>query len=333
MNLPTPLKGILLGATCTLISNASFAEADPFTPGFSGGISLNVGVGESQSQSSTHDDNAITDDLHNSGKTVESASPFILGRLQYSFGNTLIFLGNSEDQIAEAQFQAEVGVAHRLNKQLTLTAALFGNLPGLDEVWQDPYLTNQKRETTEQSVAGIRFALDINSALPITLKYAVASSEVEKDQIGTSQSLTADENSLLDRESNYQRFGTEMAIPFSPSFVLAPALYYTTRDAKGDANSFDEISAQLSIVLDRSQHNLVTTLRGSKAEFDSENPVFNLKRDYDSLSVFSIYSYSAPFNWRNIQLHVMAGYQSQDSNINFYDSDNTFVSTGFSYRF
>ncbi|WGV99428.1 DUF2860 family protein [Vibrio sp. YMD68] len=333
MNFSPPMKGILLGAICTFISPASFAEADPFTPGFSGGISLNVGVGESQSQSNTHDDNAITGDLNNSGKTVESVSPFILGRLQYSFGNTLIFLGNSEDQIAEAQFQAEVGVAHRLNKQLTLTAAIFGNLPGMDEVWRDPYLINQKRETTEQSVAGIRFALDINSALPITLKYAAASSEVEKEDIGASQSLSSEAISLLDRESNYQRFGTEMAIPLSHSFVLAPALYYTTRDAKGDANSFDEISAQLSIVFDRSKHNLVTTLRSSKAEYDSENPVFNLKRDYDAFGLFSIYSYSEPLNWRNAQLLVMAGYQSQDSSINFYDSHNTFVSTGFSYRF
>ncbi|MEZ9231350.1 DUF2860 family protein [Vibrio amylolyticus] len=333
MNLAIDTKAKLLVALSPLMSPVSFAEVDPFTPGFSGGISVNVGATDSQSQNNTHDDNAITTDLNNSGKEISQAAPFLLGRLQYSFGNTIVFIGNSEDQIAEAQFQGELGVVQRLNKNTSLTAALFGNIPSADEVWQDPYLTNSERKTTEQTVAGARFAVDFNAPLPISLKYAYAYSEVENEDIGVSQALTTQDAALLLRDSDYHRAGAEVTLPFNQSFVVAPALYYTMRDAKGAANSFDQISAQIAFILNYSRHNLVATLRSSRADFDAENPVFALKQDYDSKGIFSVYSYNEPMNWHNTQLHLMAGYQTKDSDITFYDSESTFVSTGFSYRF
>lgn len=333
MNLTIDSKTLLLTVFSTLASPMSFAEADLFSPGFSGGISANVAATESQSQSNTHDDNAVTTDLNNSGKEISQVAPFVLGRLQYSFGDTVVFIGNSEDQIAEAQFQGELGVVHRLSTGITLTAALFGNVPSVDEVWQDPYLTNSERKATEQTVAGARFALGFNAPLPITLKYAYAYSEIEKEESGVSQALTDQESALLVRDSDYHRVGVEVTVPFSRAIVVAPAIYYTMREADGAANSFDKISAQLSLILTHSKHNLVTTLRSSSADFDSENPVFDLKKDYDSVGIFSVYSYSEPMSLRNTQLNLMAGYQSSDSSINFYDSENTFVSTGFSYRF
>ncbi|WP_047049623.1 DUF2860 family protein [Vibrio mexicanus] len=333
MNLPMNSKTKLILALSPLFSSTTFAETDLFTPGFSGAFSVNVGTGSNQSQSSTHGDNAVTDDLNNSGEEISQGSPFILGRLQYSFGDTVIFVGNSEDQIAEAQFQGELGVVHRLNDNLSLTAALFGNVPSIDEVWQDPYLTNSERRTTEQTVAGARFALGMNAVLPITLKYAYAYSEVDREDIGVSQDLTEQESQLLARESDYHRFGAEIALPINQSIVVAPAFYYTLRDALGDAKSFDQISAQISLAVNHQKHSWVTTFRGSSASFDTENPVFKQKQDYDSTGIFSVYSFNEPFAWRNAQVHLMAGYQSTDSDITFYDSESTFFSTGFSYRF
>ena len=329
----TRLNTLLLSSMCTFVTHLSFAQPDDFTPGLSGSISLNVGVSQSQSQSSTHDDNAITPNLTNNGKQTEQVLPFILGRLQYSFGDTLLFLGNSEDQIAEAQFQAELGLSQKLSKNTTLTGALFGNAPSMDEVWQDPYLTNQERISTEQTVRGARVALDLNVLIPIKVKYAFAQSKVDHDNIGVSQGLSIAEANLLSRKSDYHRFGTEVTLPLARSFILSPAFYYTMRDAQGDAKSFDELSAQLSILFSKSRHNLITTVRTSQAEFDSQNPVFNLKQDYDSLGIFSVYSYHSPFNWKNTQVHVMAGYQQRDSDIDFYDTDSTFLSSGMSYSF
>ncbi|MGR2950865.1 DUF2860 family protein [Vibrio vulnificus] len=324
---------ILLSSIAALASSYSLAEPDPFNPGFSGTISINIGFGQSQSQNNTHEDNEITADLTNQGKKLSQASPFFLGRLQYSFGDTLLFLGNSEEQIAEAQFQAELGVAHRFNNAMILTAALFGNVPSMEEVWRDPYLTGQKRQTTEQTVGGVRFAMDITSPLPISLKYAVASSEVEYDDIGLSQGLTTEARSQLKRASDYQRFGAEISFPLSQSFVLSPAFYYTLRDADGDAKSNQLLTAQMSFLIAQGRHSVITTLRNSSASFDADNPVFSRKQDYESFGFFSVYSYADLWGWRNTQLNVMAGYQESDSDIDFYDSEEAFLSTGISYSF
>ncbi|EHZ2549322.1 DUF2860 domain-containing protein [Vibrio vulnificus] len=323
----------LLCAAALFVTNYSSAEQDPFSPGFGGTISINLGYGESQSQHNLDDDNAITADLNNQGKKSKQAAPFFLGRLQYSFGTTLIYLGNSEEQITEAQFQAELGIAHQLSRDTVFTAALFGNIPGMDEIWQDPYLTGQKRSKTEQDISGARFALEMGAPLPLTLKYAIAESTIENDAIGVSQGLTVQQLTQLARESRYQRFGAEISLPLSQRFILSPAFYYTLRDAEGAAKSHQLLSAQLSFVINASNHSFVTTLRRSEATFDASNPVFARKQDYQDIGIFSVYSYAEPFAWRNVQLHAMAGYQTLDSDIDFYDSQSTFVSTGISYSF
>ncbi|MDA0127542.1 DUF2860 family protein [Vibrio sp. MarTm2] len=321
---------------CTLLAllpMSSFAQTDAFTPGFSGTLSINAGWSQNQSQSSTHDDNASTASLDDEGERIAQAAPFILGRLQYSFGNTLIYLGNSDDQITQAQFQAELGVSQKITKHLVATGALFGNLPGMDEVWEDPYLTNQDRETTDQRVSGGRLSLDFNAPFPVSVKYAYATSDIEQDDIGLSLSLSPVQRDQLARDSQYHRFGTELTFPLHPSVILAPALYYTVRDTKGDAHDFEQFSAQLSVILNLHQHSITTTIRNSSSAFDKENPVFNQKQDQNTVGVFSVYSYQQLFGWQGTQLHVMAGYQKQDSDINFYDSENTFLSTGISYNF
>tara|TARA_Y100001960_G_scaffold318595_1_gene388634 strand:- start:1695 stop:2696 length:1002 start_codon:yes stop_codon:yes gene_type:complete len=322
-------NGILLA----LLAANCQAQADAFSPGLSGTISINAGWSQHQSQSNTHDDNALTSSLNDNGKQIKQAAPFILGRLQYSFGNTLIYLGNSEDQITQAQFQAELGVSQKVGKSLIVTGALFGNLPGMDEVWRDPYLTNQERDTTDQRVSGGRIALDISSPFPASLKYAFANSEVDQDEIGFSQNLSLAQRSQLSRDSQYHRFGTELSFPLHPNLILAPALYYTLRDAEGDAHDFQQLSAQLSVILNAQQHSFVTTIRNNSAAFDEENPVFNQKQDQQSVGIFSVYSYQQLFGWQGAALHVMAGYQQQDSDIDFYDSEDTFLSTGISYSF
>lgn len=327
------IKGLALCLSSALLIPSLQAKPIDFTPGLSGGISLNAGINQTNSQFNTNDDNAITQDLNRQGKQTETAAPFILGRLQYTFGNQAIFVGNSEDQISEAQFQAEVGYIQMLAKGTYLTAALFGNMPGMDETWQDPYLTNQERQTTEQNIMGGRLAFSTQIPFPLTLKYAFAQSEIDDDTIGISQSLSSAQQKSLRRDSTYQRVGVELSFPLSQTFILSPAFYYTDKNADGSAQSSAEIASQLSVVAIQNRHELIATVRNSEAEYDAENPVFNLRQDYKAFSVFAVYNYHNPFALQNTQLNVMAGYQQHESDIDFYDSENTFISTGISYTF
>ena len=311
----------------------AFSQDAASTRGFSGIVSIHAGVSQSQSQHNTHDDNSVTKNLSNKGKQVNQIVPMILGRLQYSFGDTLIFLGNSEEQIAEANFQAELGLSHELANDVAFTVALFGSVPNLNEVWRDPYLTDIARSTTDQSISGMRLAFDFYSPIPFSIKYAFAQSDVDKDEIGLSQKLNETQRSLLYRDSDYHRFGSEVLFNIGPYLSIAPGFYYSFRDADGKAKTFHELSGQVSFAVSTSKHTFTTTLRNSIAEFDTANPLFNKKQDYQSLGLFSLYSYQEIFNLSNTNLNVMMGYQTTNSDIEFYSSKNLFISTGVSYKF
>lgn len=63
------------------------------------------------------------------------------------------------------------------------------------------------------------------------------------------------------------------------------------------------------------------------------NPIFSKQQDSQHFGLFSVYSYQQPFDWEGTQVHMMAGYNQQDSDIDFYDSSGVFLSTGVAYTF
>jgi len=333
MNVRANLAALISASITSTLPFDVKAQRTPFASGFSGAISLNARYNKSQSQLNTHDDNALTQNLSNKGNSINTISPMLLGRLQYNFGKTIIFLGNSEDQITEANFQAELGVTQKINSGSIITAAVFGNLPEQGEAWQDPYLTNSARIMTDQTVSGARLAWGFSKPISASVKYAYAKSEIDIDDIGLSQSISDTQRSLLARDSDYHRFGSEASFTLNSYLTISPTLYYTLRIADGKAHSFNDLSGQVALALNLPKHSFTTTIRYSVAEFHESNPVFNRKQDYRSIGVFSIYSYRNLFNFNNIALNLMVGYQSKDSDIEFYSSEDLFVTTGFSYHF
>lgn len=335
MKLTPWVAALSVSALSLIASTPSLAQPgkNDLKPGLSGAVGINLGLVDGTSQFNTSDDNAITSDLNNNGKSYTSAAPMLLGRLQYSFGDTAIFVGNSRDQIAEAQFQAEVGVIRRLYADNTITVAFFGNVPSMDETWQDPYLIGSERETSDQTIMGGRVALDFGLPIPVSMSYAIANSEVENDEIGISLPLSNDERSLLKRDSVYQRATLDLSIPISANLRLTPGVQYTLRDADGEAQSHQHRAIQLAVSGSIQRHSLTATLRISETEYDAINPVFNKKRDSDNLGLFAVYNYMGLFSWPGSMFNVMAGYSESDSDITFYDSENLFISAGVGFRF
>lgn len=58
------IKGLALCLSSALLIPSLQAKPIDFTPGLSGGISLNAGINQTNSQFNTNDDNAITQDLN-----------------------------------------------------------------------------------------------------------------------------------------------------------------------------------------------------------------------------------------------------------------------------
>jgi len=319
----------------TLISITTFAAPQAPKAGWEFTLSLNAGYSSSKSQFNTDSDNQITGNLNNSGQSTSSALVYPLGRIQYTLDSlkTQFFLGNSRDQVATAQFQYELGVTHQFNDDSKLTFAVFPKLALFSETWTDPFLVGNKRTKTDENIGGGRVAIDNILGSPLTLKYAIAVSSIDDEKSGQSQLTDIDEIASLKRDSLYQRVEVETLFPVAKGIILKPNLQYTQRDADGDANSYDQYMAKLTLLMMRDRHTLVTTFSAGIREYQDYNPIFDEKADSSELGVFSIYSYKKPFNWERWSWTLMAGYKQEDSKISFYDNKSFIISTGLVFKY
>jgi hypothetical protein len=326
-----------IGLFCLTLSAPTLAsyEETPFEPGWQFILSANLGYGSETSQSNTHDDNKTADFLDSNGKSISAFLPFPFIRVEYTLdsGYTQFYLGQSEDQVTSEQFQAELGVNHYQEGIGLLTAAYFPKFPGVSEVWEDPYLIGSERKTTHSNAHGGRIAYSPDTVLPLTLRYAFVTYDVDDEKSGQSQGLTSADQKKLDRNSDFQQFGVETLVPLGDSFAIMPAVRYTLRDAKGDAHSFKELSGELAFQYGYEQHSFVLQTGLAKRDFDTLNPVFDKKQDTTVTNLFGIYTYNEPFGYENFSLSVIGGVSNEDSDINFHDTNSQYIATGVIYYF
>jgi len=335
---PTVILTVLLSNLLAAEATANSAPTDPILAkeaGWEFALGLNIGYSDSRSQLNTDDDNALNENLNNSGQAISNILIFPLASARYTFPElqTQIFVGNSREQISTAQFQYELGITHLFNNRSQLTVAYFPQLPFFNETWQDPYLTGSPRRTTDENAQGGRFALTRIAGSSITLKYAFAFTAIDNEQSGQSLGLTDKQLTLLQRDSLYQRAEIETLFSIAPGVSFKPALQYTNRSADGKAHDFDQYGLQLAVLVFKGRHSLITTLNTSIKKFSVENPVFAQKQDTVNTAIFSVYSYAQALNWQPVSFNIMAGYKNEDSDINFYDSRGLFMSTGLTYKF
>jgi hypothetical protein len=335
---PAVILTVLLSnflATEVAANSAPAAQSLAEEAGWEFSLGLNLGYSASRSQLNTNDDNAINEDLNNNGQSISEQFVFPLARAQYSFAElkTQIFAGNSREQISTAAFQYELGITHLFNNRSQLTAAYFPQLPFFNETWQDPYLTGSARTKTDENAQGGRFALTRIAGSSITLKYAFAFTAIDNEQSGQSLGLNDKQLTLLQRDSLYQRAEIETRYSIAPGMFFKPALQYTTRSADGEAHDFDQYGLQLSMLVFKGRHSLITTLNSGIKKFSVENPAFGQKQNTVNAGIFSVYSYAQALNWQPLSFNILAGYKKEDSDIDFYDTRSLFVSTGLSYKF
>ena len=330
-------KVFLVVTLSSLISAPISARPIAEEAGWEFTISLNAGYVSGQSNLSTSDDNEIITDLNSKADSTDSVIAFPFARVQYTTQDlkTQFFLGNSRDQISTSQFQYELGMIHQFENNSKLTAAYFPELPLFNETWQDPFLVEQARTKTDENIQGGRIQLERIAGGPITLKYAYARSKVDNDRSGESWTgLSTDELQSLQRSSQYHRVALETMFPVYSKVFLKPTLQYTSRQADGDAVSYDDYNAQLGLLIFKGRHTSITTVNLGKTLYKEGNPIFEgKKQDSVNAGIFSVYSYAEAFNCKPLTFSLIAGYSQKDSDITFYDESGLIVSTGLAYTF
>jgi len=324
---------LLLGAC---ISQVTLARPLSEKAGWRYTLSLSTLYSSSQSQKNTDSTNKVTEDLNNNGQSVSKIHVFPLGNVLYTLDDLktqFYFNTNNAEQIKIAKFQYEFGVKHQFDDQSKLTFAAFPKLSLYNEVWSDPFLQGSERSTTKEKVGGARIAIEQILATPLTLKYAIASNSINNEKSGNSELTDNNELTLLRRDSVYQQTSIETMIPISEGLFLKPNFEYTERNAKGEANSYDDYALKLSLLFFSERALWVSTLAVGLQNYQQMNPIFDDKQDLKYASLFSVYTYKNPFNLKNWSWTMMAAYKQEQSDINFFDSRSMMMATGFTYHY
>lgn len=330
-------KLLLLLILMTLSLQQVSARSLSTEAGWEFGLSLNTGYVTSHSNFSVSDNNEVIDSLEGTVQGKDKYIVFPFARVQYTSEdlNSQFFIGNSRDQIAISQFQYELGVIHQFSNGSQLTAAYFPELPFFNETWEDPFLIGSERVETEENAQGARIELTRVAGSPLTLKYAYAHTNIKNEASGVSWSsdLTSTQIASLQRDSDYHRIAIETMFPVAQQVFLKPALRYTMRNADGDANSYHDYNFQLGLLIFKGRHTSITTVNIGKSAYQDENPLFSKKQDTLNSGFFSIYSYAQPFDWDATTFTFIAGYNEEDSKINFYDKKGLICTIGIAYTF
>ena len=107
----------LLLVSCIAFTPTMQARPLDTEPGLGLTLALYAGSRNVESQFTTHEDNETNNDLNNSGQSLQTPIIFPLGRIQYTFEalQNQVYLGNSQDQVATARFQYELGFIHQFD--------------------------------------------------------------------------------------------------------------------------------------------------------------------------------------------------------------------------
>lgn len=295
------------------------------TAGFSGEVSLNAGFISSKSHFNT--DNSST--INSLNDSAESDGSFIaapLGNAAYTWGSKLnqqVYVGTTRSDIAIGTLAFQLGYKYQLSSGTVLD---FSYLPTIleGETWQNPYLTNQTRKTTDEGGNAFRFQINRFLHDNFNLDLAYADKDVKKDTVI---------DPSLARDAKIYHIKGDYRIPLSRTSMLQPAFTYIHHDADGDAESFDSYGFDLSLFQFINRHSIALTAGYKIKDFESASSTFGKTRNDDQLSLFAAYEFKDVFDWQDWSFISLAGFSSTNSNITFYDEEQYLLSVGLNYTF
>ncbi len=293
--------------------------------GFSGEISINTGVASSTSNFNTDADSTISSNT----QKASSESSFLaapLGSVAYTFGEKLnhqVYTGTARDDVATGTVVLEVGYKYQLESGMTIDASLLPTIMS-GETWADPYAEGVARSKTDETGNAFRLKLSSIAGSAFSLDMAYATKDVDNDEIQEQE---------LKRDANTLYLKGQYRVPLSRTMMLIPSIIYQTRDADGNAESYDQFGGEVSLFGGMGRHQYALTAGYNQRSYDANNSIYDKTRSDDNINLFAAYEYDRFMDWENWSFVSLAGYGTSDSNITFYDESQYIVSVGLNYKF
>ena len=293
--------------------------------GFSGEISINTGVASSTSNFNTDADSTISSNT----QKASSESSFLvapLGSVAYTFGEKLnhqVYTGTARDDVATGTVVLEVGYKYQLESGMTIDASLLPTIMS-GETWANPYAEGVARSKTDETGNAFRLNLSSIAGSAFSLDMAYATKDVDNDEIQEQE---------LKRDAKTLYLKGQYRVPLSRTMMLIPSIIYQTRDADGNAESYDQFGGEVSLFGGMGRHQYALTAGYNQRSYDANNSIYDKTRSDDNINLFAAYEYEQFMNWDNWSFVSLAGYGTSDSNITFYDESQYIVSVGLNYKF
>lgn len=306
--------------------------------GWSGYLQVVAGGYSNKGLVSVGDDNEHINSFNATSRRSEEDFILPIWQLNYVLDetSTTLYFGVPDDSAFQNGIAFEAGISHEFADGTVLSTSYTPSISGLGgEVWQDPYLTGQKRKRSDTSTKAFHIEVENIFNSGFSFRHSFGENFVDEDHAGESLSvrLTTAQLNQLQRNGKFNLTQLSLFLPIDRYFYVIPELSYKHTDAKGDANSFNRIRGNLTLVYQRNQIEYFINGYFNKDRYEKPNPVFNIKRQDESYGLTLGASYREPLGWEDIKLELITGEARQDSSIHFFDTTGQFVALGLSYQF
>jgi hypothetical protein len=271
-----------------------------------------------KSQLDVNDNNRYIDRLDQAPESRDEIIPLPLFEFSYNFKNGhRAYLG--------IPFQDDprptVGYQYTLQERGRIHISVFYNFT--EEVWKDPYLTGADRRKTDKNGYGGK--LEYGKG-PLEAGYESEWVDVDKDRIGS-------RIDALQRSGHIHRFEAGFKVPILPELLLEPIFDYTMADISGKSNYYNGYSGTLALMKRWGPIMLRMEIEGGVNIYAASHPIFDKTREDMTYKAAGVLLWQNPFEYQNISLNFVGKYEKSDSNIDFYDSDDSSILMTVGYRF
>ncbi|CAH6784210.1 conserved exported hypothetical protein [Vibrio chagasii] len=314
-------KSILSVAILSSLTTSAFAFD---SSRISGELILATGYVSTNSNLSTASD-AVLKNGNNKGSHNDDVIVMPLGNIGYQLGehrNQKVYLGTSRDDLAVGDLAFEIGYQYNMRNGTQLDIAYLPTVVS-GEVWKDPYLEGRRSKTDVEGNA-YRFQANNIVGSGFSLDMAFATTEVDNEQIKATE---------LARDSDMYLLKGGYIAHFTPNMGLSTSLGYLHNDADGKAETFDQYEIEMTYFVTHGAHKVALTSSYAYRDFDGENSIYGKTRSDHKHKFFAAYEYANIAGLENWNLVSFAGVNYNDSNINFYKSEDYLASVGVSYKF
>lgn len=293
----------------------------------SGEIGLGFVIIESGNNLVPGSSSATISNLDSSAETETSFAPLLIPRLAYDIGSLegAVLFFKTDPPIDEiGSLGINFGVTDTLKGLGILEVG--GYFSPFSELYENPYLTGVKRETTSVMDYGGKIAFNRILDSGLRVNFAWMNRDVDEDELAKLQPKMARDGNIYSLNANYSFFP-------SKNFEIRPRFGVRKANLKGEANSYTKIKYGVEMSCTLSQLTLASEIYLSSSEYDERSPIFSKTRDNEGYGINLVLHYAAPLGYERWSAAALIGYSRDDSNINFYDTEALTIGVLLSYAF